>query len=721
MHKLTVFLAMFIMAVGFKATAAPVTTAKTADEQTRLRYVDSLEQRLANEPGGSRRVAILYDLYDLSAADRRYDAAERLYQQAVAAGDTAARFDALRLLANAARTDSLIAIQQRRAELMPVTADQKETLTFIRIARARRAANTLKGQDRMDSLHDALTVYGDDNKVDIYRRVEMLATICMYLTERANDKLVMDYIAELEKLIDLLPEGSGSLRSTLLLYTAMATSRSMRHEDAIKSEKKLMEQIQALRDKHLAEGREFTNYDEHYFWIYTRMLMNYKALTLPEVDSLYARIRELGRHNADIADDQQKRDIAKAYWNLAHGNYAVAARLLDHEAEYPRNQSRRFLLLTSLIEAAEAAGDSQLALSAYRRYIPMMHERNMALDGDRVIEYQILHELTNLQTANADLSAQKHLAELNSRTKIVNIVVWALIAMVILLIVTYIAYQRAQHLSSRLKDTLTQLTTERDTLKDTQGKLIAARDKARKADRQKTDFINAISHEITEPANAIMGYTQLIVDSIDGKRRASMENFIRIIELNSQLLKTLVNDVLDVAELENSQIVFKYQHIEALTLCQVAVDSLRERLGDKQTVSIHAVPGTDPKAVVSVDASRVGQVLVNMLSNAIKFTDEGHIDVTYGVDHDANRATFIVQDNGPGIPDGKEEIIFQRFERLGTFKQGLGLGLYICRMLAKMMNGTIEVDKTYRQGARFVFTIPVTPDGSVGSTIQKID
>lgn len=680
-----------------------------AARQRRLQLTDSVSQALDSAATAADSLRLLYDLYDLARTADRAPAAERIYRQAVEMGDTAARFDALRMLANAySSNDSMQREQLRRAELMPPSDMQKETVTFIRIQLAAAAARNLQGQERLDALHHMLMEFERDTKVDLYRRVEMLATICMFLKERSNDKLIRDYIAELDRLVDRLPQSALSLRSTLITYMAIATTRSQNYEEAVKAEEAMVALLNELERIHRAERRVFSNYDTHYYLTYMRMLMNYRALTPEQVEDMHRRILEIADRNEDVAADRRSRLVDEAFYSMARGDYASAARLLDTAAERPANRSNRFVILHNLIEAAEKTGNDPLLLSAYRRYTPMLQQRQSSIDSDRVLEYQILHDLNSLATANADLSVQRQMAVVASRKTMNTIVGVALGVVLTLLVVCFVAWRRGRWSRHKAEHALSQLTVERDLLREAQSQLIQARDKARGAERQKTDFINTISHEISEPLGAILGYTQLIVDSVDGAKRRVMEKFVRIIEINAQLLKSLVNDVLDASELESSQVSLKYKSVDVRELAQFAVDSQSLALQPGVTIDLHAEPGTDTDTYISTDPVRTQQVLVNLISNAVKFTEQGTVTVTYGVDAAANRVRFTVTDTGPGIPEGKEEAIFRRFEKLGSYKPGIGLGLHISRTVARMLGGDVTVDTAYTGGARFIFTLPAT-------------
>ena len=676
--------------------------------------IDSLEERLENTNDGAARVALLYDIFDLSRKSDLADVGERLYEQAVENEDSKTALEALRLLTNAwIDNDSMQERLLKRAELMEPSADQKETVAFIRIARAGTASRTLDGEERALALHNLLQEYGGDYKVDIYRRTEMLSTICAFLKERASGKLLFDYIKELDDLVEHIPHNTDAIRSAFYLNSASGITKALRPELAVAYEKKLLNLMGELEKRHHAAGRRFRNYTTYYYTAYTRMLMNYEALTAEEIEDYHKRIEEIAAINDEVSEDRAAKGVDIAFYHMARGEYAVALPLLRAAAENPHNSRRRFNILHHLVKAAKAVGDDKTLLWAYQEYFPMVEERSVALDADRVLEYQILHDLTTLQATNADLTAEKHLTAINNRNTIIWIVGIGFGVLLLILIATLRSYRRARRNAHRASEANSQLTRERDLLRNAQSELIKARDKATVADRQKTDFINTVSHEITEPVNAILGYTQLIIDSIDDKRREMLDRFVQIIELNSQLLKTLVNDVLDVAELENSQVVLKYKNVAMKVLCHVSADSVSIPLhpGVKLTIA----PMTPEEENVSIDADpvRVEQVLINLISNAVKFTEQGSIKVLYGTDAAAGMATFIVEDTGPGIPPGKEEAIFERFEKVGSYGQGIGLGLHICRMVSRLMGGSVVLDKTYIDGARFIFTLPLTPGNIV--------
>ena len=236
----------------------------------------------------------------------------------------------------------------------------------------------------------------------------------------------------------------------------------------------------------------------------------------------------------------------------------------------------------------------------------------------------------------------------------------------------------------------------------THGQLEKANDEAQKADQLKTIFVQNMSHEIRTPLNAIVGFSNVLTtmgDNISEEEKVDLSH--RILE-NSEMLSTLVNDILDLTSIESGRYEMKMQPVKANTICWEAMDAVRQRL--TPGVKLEFKTSLTDDAIVVVDRLRTVQVLVNLLSNAVKNTTEGSI--TLDMQHIHGLLRFVVTDTGVGVPPEKMDEIFERFKKLDAFKQGSGLGLYISRTIAEKMRGSVDIDRQYTPGARFVFTIP---------------
>ncbi len=233
--------------------------------------------------------------------------------------------------------------------------------------------------------------------------------------------------------------------------------------------------------------------------------------------------------------------------------------------------------------------------------------------------------------------------------------------------------------------------------------MVEARNHAVVASRQKTDFINNMTHEVRTPLNAIADYSRLIADCVDEDHRPYLNHYVKLIELNNELVETIVNDVLDISEIDNNRMNVSKKPTNVNPMCELAIDNATHYLNPGVTMKFEH-PGIDD-LTIHTDRRRVEQVLINLLSNAAKFTREGKITLSYSVEGD--NLVFAVTDTGSGIPAGKEELIFERFEKLDNSTQGAGLGLPIARLVAGLLKGTVTLDASYTGGARFLFTVPM--------------
>lgn len=235
--------------------------------------------------------------------------------------------------------------------------------------------------------------------------------------------------------------------------------------------------------------------------------------------------------------------------------------------------------------------------------------------------------------------------------------------------------------------------------------LSLANDQAQESDRKKTQFIQNMSHEVRTPLNAIVGFSQVLTDQEETLGEEERANIVQIINDNSEMLNTLVNDILDITSIESGRYVMKKSQVSVNRLCHQALDMTRSRKSEGVHLRLETELPDDFS--ICTDGVRVQQVLENLLSNALKNTSEGSVTLSCSLNERPGMLTFTVTDTGIGVPRDKQEAIFERFCKLDQFKQGVGLGLEICRTIAVKLGGNVDIDHNYTGGARFWFAIPV--------------
>ena len=236
-------------------------------------------------------------------------------------------------------------------------------------------------------------------------------------------------------------------------------------------------------------------------------------------------------------------------------------------------------------------------------------------------------------------------------------------------------------------------------LKETEQKLIIARDKAEELDRLKSAFLANMSHEIRTPLNAIVGFSSLLAET---DSRSERQEYIKIVQENNELLLQLISDILDLSKIEAGTFNFVYTNVDVNETCSEIIKSM----GMKVSKGVELIFGElFPECYIYTDKNRFTQVISNFINNALKFTQQGSITLGYEqVSH--QKIKFYVRDTGMGIPEEKQKSVFERFVKLNTFVQGTGLGLSICKSIVSQMGGEIGVDSTEGVGSCFWFTHP---------------
>lgn len=224
--------------------------------------------------------------------------------------------------------------------------------------------------------------------------------------------------------------------------------------------------------------------------------------------------------------------------------------------------------------------------------------------------------------------------------------------------------------------------------------------KAQEADKMKNAFIANMSHEIRTPLNAIVGFSTLLAET---ENASEQQEYLTIINKNSDLLLQLINDILDFSKIESGTLDYHISEVELKNICQAVY--VTQSLKMTSDVALLFNADSLPSVRISTDAQRLEQVLLNLLSNAIKCTKQGFVMLSYELEEDFVRVS--VTDTGKGIPKEKLDKVFERFVKLDDFQQGTGLGLSICRMIIEKLGGKIGVRSQEGAGSTFWFTLPL--------------
>ena len=236
--------------------------------------------------------------------------------------------------------------------------------------------------------------------------------------------------------------------------------------------------------------------------------------------------------------------------------------------------------------------------------------------------------------------------------------------------------------------------------KEVERELLEAKNKAEESNRLKSAFLANMSHEIRTPLNAIVGFSNILAETDVLEEK---QEYAEIIENNNALLLQLINDILDLSKIEAGTLEFVYSDVDVNTLLSDLERSMSKRVVNENVRLVFERKEKD--CYVSIAKNRLMQVIINLLTNAIKFTDQGSISYGYSC-LNKKMLRFYVSDTGRGISVEQQEAIFDRFVKLDSFAQGTGLGLSICRMIVDHLGGEMGVESEIGKGSTFWFTFP---------------
>lgn len=271
--------------------------------------------------------------------------------------------------------------------------------------------------------------------------------------------------------------------------------------------------------------------------------------------------------------------------------------------------------------------------------------------------------------------------------------IWSACALFVILVLGLCISLFYYFRTKRLKDEL--LKSEKD--------LRVAKDRAEESNRLKSAFLANMSHEIRTPLNSIVGFSDVLAmgDSTEDEQ----QSYYKIIKTNSDLLLRLINDILDLSRLEANRVTLTWEECDVVQLCSQVVASVSFSRQSSDNQFLFSTSFETFRMVT--DVQRMQQVIINLLSNADKFTKRGKITLDFSVNEEKQMAIFSVTDTGCGIPKEKQGLVFERFEKLNEYAQGTGLGLSICKLIVHKWRGSIWIDPDYTGGARFVFSHPL--------------
>ena len=423
-----------------------------------------------------------------------------------------------------------------------------------------------------------------------------------------------------------------------------------------------------------------------------------------------------GKRNEAL--ERAKRELSdEGYLRLAEldcahkGEWKDACDIFQHEVVLHRNKMKA-VFETDRKEMSDIAGNNiletkniEMKLASANLNIEQLKQQNelarfqqarhkLMADNNTLLINRMKSEQklakAKGKSKEAVMKMEKEQSELNRR--------FSLLSIILAIIVTSFIASYLWH-SHKSKKRLREKNNELD----------AAIRKAQESEKMKSTFIQNMSHEIRTPLNAIVGFSKLLLSDDNELEKQEKDEFVGIIRRNEELLQQLIDDVMSLHDLHSGEYEMHYGITYANKLCQMSIETVKHRA--RPNVPILFTTNIEDNFTINTDGMRVSQVIINFLTNAIKYTEEGNIKVDCMYDATTKVLTISVTDTGCGIPKDKQLEIFERFAKLDSFHQGTGLGLNICHVISQRLGGKVGIDPDYDKGSRFFLSIPVKEAG----------
>lgn len=679
-----------------------------AAENTRFdREAEIQRQRsiLANATSASDSVAPLFNLFDLIVTAERDQVGFQLMHTARRARNTTVALDIIRNLANNnMRNDSILSVLLTEANRYPDSDDRQETLTFIKLMRNNALFKYSSQKIKTESLHSLLQRLEGTPASNLYDRLVVLHAVCAMLATFPEDDTFRGYVDQLNELVEQLPPSFIFLKNFFYVNAAIAYTNAYEYQRAIYYDQKLLQVLGDLEERNRQSGRIYKSYDPNRYIIYTRLLENSQGLTATEVEEFYNKVMDIVQTDPRAAQTYSKMPKATIFYSYYHHDYPKVLELLKKYLDLDKLDYRQLTMLKMMIESAEATEDNATLLKAYPRYSNMLRDYIKARSTEKHNVLQAVYDLNQMKAENIRLEKERQTEIRDSWRRRMAALIVAIVALLVFVVILYRARRKAQKLAKSLENINKDLEAQKRNLLDAQQQTAKARDQAVRADQLKTDFINNMSHEVKAPLQALREYAYLIAESIDDHKKKYLMQFADLLTLNADLVNTIVNDVLQFSELHTSSVKIEKKRIYAGPVCEAVIETVKGRMHHGVELIFRSL---QPDILINTDRYRLIQILLNLVQNAAKFTEEGSVTVYYRRSEDGRNICFIVEDTGIGIQPKNVERVFERFVKLNPDSQGIGLGLTISRMLARIMEGDITIDQSYTKGARFILTLPI--------------
>lgn len=516
-----------------------------------------------------------------------------------------------------------------------------------------------------------------ENTNNIYKEIATAYTIGTSFYTNQKYKEAIPYLEKSLKLTESLPAKVKNFYQKRIIWKlSMAYSKSGKKREATQLTKDLINTVEQEYKRDYQKQRPFYNIDVYRIQYYSFLISNLEQLTPEEENYYWERTLQIGKKLTNDFDKYNYYLCASNYYTNSHTQKDLSKAIAAGDSLIriarilaPQNLPGLFKTVSQLYEKKK---DYPNALKYYKNSYYIQDSLGTNDARQQLNELQVKYDVNTLNSEKAALEIK------NKKTLIISLST-LLILVIGVCSYLYFSLKREKRMKAELK---------------------VLNRKAQESEKMKQAFINSICHEIRTPLNSIVGFSDLIMnEDIDEEMR---REFPAEIQKSTLQLTGLVNSMLEVANLDVSEDRLPCEPVDIRSICIQEMETISPKLGIKYKLDI-----TEETLYIPTNAQYLTMVIEHLLNNANKFTEKGFITVGYKVNHSNNLLCISVTDSGCGIPKEKQEEVFNRFSKLDTFVPGNGLGLYLCRLIVKRLDGEIKIDPEYTEGTRVIVYLPM--------------
>lgn len=633
-----------------------------------------LKGKVASAATAKDSIKALFDLYDVSTKKERIELGKEINALARRTGDTEVRIDILRLVSTNFEDERELNRIEKELETIPQSDTRDQAILFVKMRQLMYKARKMSEEQRQKEIVRLLNHYHSQKSGDKLQQILDLYTLVLYMRNDASGEMLKQY---LERLIQMANSPEIKLNAIKNLVYSEATNIYSDAEDyqkAIDTNRTLLGVIENLEKDYKAKGRPYKNFDVSRYLIYRRMLRNAKALQPGEAQKYYDLALQLAESNSDIRTEMETNPRIHAYYYMATGDYNRAIPLLKDVVNRTNTLPSQKKFLEMLIEASEKTGDNDTRLMALTKYVSILTQLNELKAAEKSHELQISYDLRDLRERNEQLETENQQQEISSERSIMTLVSVAFIIILIVLVCMLVNWGRYRRNTSRMGQVVDNMHRERHRLRDT---------------------LYSDNYDI-DPVASQERFDQLVWEKRMKQRKLQRG------DATIFMTESIVNDLLYIAWVGHRNLLKHIVTTGADQVMRKAETNSAERLNPAVPLSIQYPEQDIP---METDADCLTTLFGHIFVVCTHFKPATEVTVECAT-HLDNYIDFIITLGGTAPASSEGVQIFRDMPISDILLNYENSGLYVCRMIALLLQCEIIPDKTYEKSARYILRVP---------------